>query len=177
MALEVAALRLGTSFESAEVMVKVLAAACVSFVATACAAHPRSPSTPMKAREAHAYRIDFVVTAKDAGKPSSQSAYAMNVLEGADGEFHIGTNAVLPSQARVDLGLKIKASVRASQDDMLLSSIMEESALGDDGGTIHKITARSASVVKPGQPILVASVEDPTSHRRHELTATVMVLR
>ena len=43
--------------------------------------------------------------------------------------------------------------------------------------TAAKVSMRGSSVVSPGKPALLASAEDPTTHRRFEVTVTATKLR
>jgi len=158
----------------------LLAALGLSFVA-GCYAHPSMPVAHDHPEARHVYRVDIVVAANDPGKPASSSAYTLNVLEHSSGEVRMGTNVPLsPSQARIDVGLKIVARVDVVGGALVMQDSVEMSDV--DTGTvaptsIHKITTSGEAVLDPGHPALVASLEDPTSHRHYEVTAAATVLR
>ena len=142
---------------------------------------PQSAKAPTP-EEKHVYRIDFTVTANDPGKPAQSSAYTLNLEDYENGELHLGSNVQLSSQGRQDVGLKIKTSVRPmTGDDLLLRDWVEMSGIDDAsstaGVTIHKISTEGDALVRSGVNVLVASLEDPLSHKRYEVNTKVTRLR
>jgi hypothetical protein len=158
-------------------MIKTFLAAVVL---TGClSAHPPTPNAPRESR--HVYRVDFSVAANDPGKPPTTSSYTLNLEEHDNGEVHMGTNVALSSQTRVDVGLKITATLFQEGDDVVLRDNVEMSGLDDTSSAtltaIHKVTTRGDAVLKLGHPALVASLEDPTTHKHYEVTAAATLLR
>jgi hypothetical protein len=133
---------------------------------------------PNKPEDRHVYRVDFVVVANEPGKPAQQSAFTLNLEDYDNGELHLGSNVQLTPQSRQDVGLKIKASVRsfANGEDLLLRDAVELSGV-DEPQTIHKITTSGDAVLHAGQQTLVASLEDPLSHKRYQVSAQATRLR
>jgi hypothetical protein len=74
------------------------------------------------------------------------------------------------------VGLKIVARIDLFGDDLVMRDSVEMSGL-EDVSTIHKVTTSGDVVLKPGHPALVASLEDPTSHKHYEVTAAATALR
>jgi hypothetical protein len=139
----------------------------------------------------HVYRLDYVVSVTEPGKPAVTSAYALNLEEGSGGDVHAGTNIPLqtassssPSMSapRQDVGIRIRSRITRAGSDLLLHGDTELSGLDEaraDQGprAIRKINASGDAVVTPGKPALVASVEEPVSHARYEVTVTATKLR
>ena len=136
------------------------------------------PPVARAPEERHVYRVDFVVVANEPGKTAQSSAYTLNLEDYDNGEIHLGSNIQINPQSRQDVGLKIKASVRSfgSGDDLLLRDAVELSAI-DDPQTIHKITTTGDAFLHAGQQTLVASLEDPLSHKRYQVSASATRLR
>jgi hypothetical protein len=140
---------------------------------------PRAAEAPATAHAPpepqHVYRLDFVVATGEAGHPSS-GAYTLNVEERHSGEIHVGSNVLLSTNARQDVGMLLRCHVEAAGEDLLLHSNAEMS-LFEEPSTIRKLTASSDALVALGKPALVASVDDPVAHRHYQLTVTATRLR
>ncbi len=148
---------------------------------------------PPKGR--HVYRLDYALTVTEPGKAATTSAYVLNIEEGSGGDLHAGANVPLVSgpsghlSPRQDVGVKLRSNLTRAGGDLILHSDVELS--GVEPGiplenfdlpdprprTIHKISAGDDAVVTPGKSALVASVEEPTTHARYEVTVTATKLR
>ena len=136
---------------------------------------PRHERTP---EERHVYRVDFVVAANDPGKPVQTSSYTLNLEEHDVGEVRMGTNIAISPQVRQDVGLKIQAHVFSIGDDLLMRDEIEMSGTEDGSTTsIHKVTTMGDALLKTGQQTLVASLEDPLSHKHYQVSASATRLR
>jgi hypothetical protein len=127
--------------------------------------------------ERHVYRVEFVVAANDPGKPAQTSAYTLNLEEHDVGEVRMGTNIAISPQARQDVGLKIQAHVFSLGDDLLMRDEIEMSGAEDGSTAIHKVTTMGGALLKTGQQTLVASLEDPLSHKHYQVSASATRLR
>jgi len=91
----------------------------------------------------------------------------------------MGSNVALsPSAAsspRMDVGLKLRGSIRPAGDDLVFHGALEMSSREDT--TIQKISADGDAVLTGGRSALVASLEDPLSHRHYQVTAAATKLR
>ncbi len=167
-----------------------IARACiiaVCFVGFGCvSSHPSALAAPQARPQPDrpVYRVDFVVAANDPGKPAQTSSYTINLEESNNGEIHLGSNVQLSTQARQDVGLKIKANVHAMQgEDVILRGSLEMSGLDEPISaeskttTIHRISAQGDALLHPGQSVLVASLEDPLSHKHYQVSASATRLR
>ena len=124
----------------------------------------------------HVYRVDFVVVANEPGKPAQSSAYTLNLEDYDNGEIHLGSNVQINPQSRQDVGLKITTSIQPRGDDLLLREAVELSGV-EETQTIHKIKTSGDALLRGGQQTLVASLEDPLSHKRYQVSASATRLR
>jgi hypothetical protein len=110
-----------------------------------------------------------------------ESTYTLNLEEERGGDLHIGTNVPLsPNGPRQDIGLAFHGSVTPVGEDLLLHNTVELSATEEAsaGGTsVRKVVASGDAVISPGKPALVNSLEDPTTHRRFQVTVSATKLR
>jgi hypothetical protein len=132
-------------------------------------------------RQEHVYRLDFVVSENEAGKAATSSSYTLNLVEHTAGQIKMGTNVALPggspgSTMRVDVGLFLRARFSSVGDDLLVESDVEISA-AKDAQNIRKLSAKGNAQVIPGKPALLASVEEPMSHKRYQITVAATKLR
>ena len=142
-------------------------------------AHPAPPAQNARAPDGvshHVYRFDFIITTADVGKPAVSNSYTLNLEERQSGEVRVGSNiALLPSAARLDGGRKIWCSYRFEGADIVLREQTEISA-AEDPSTIHKVSSASEAWVVPGTPTLVASMDEPVSHKRYQVMVTATKL-
>jgi len=156
-------------------------------------ASARAPARPPSEPRA-TFRLDFTLTITDPGKPPSTSEYTLNLEEHGTGEIRLGKNVPLSTPApppsgappgapsvgvaRQDVGFLLRGNFAMSGESLLLHSDFEMSSADEAAvRTIHKVSLRGDALVTPGKPALVSSSEDPSSHRRHQLTVTATRLR
>ena len=170
---------------------RIAALAAVASICAGCVSRAPAPvAVPPQAKapeDRHVYRVDFVVAASDPGKAPTTSAYTLNLEEWDNGELHLGANVPLSAATssmpapRQDVGLKITASLHAIGEDVVMRDTVEMSNTDDTTpqtpATIHKITTRGDAVIRAGQSALVASLEDPLTHKRYQVNATATRLR
>jgi hypothetical protein len=141
---------------------------------------PRDASpSPRPSEKSAYYRMDYVVSARDPSAAGTSSAYTMVLEENRGGEVMVGSNVPLSatSQSRMDLGLKIHGQFsRVGENDVVVQTHVEMSSSEEASG-IHKLTATTDAWVAPGQPTLVASIDDPTSHKRYQVSVTATRMR
>jgi hypothetical protein len=134
------------------------------------------------AEDAHrVYRLDFSVAENEPGKAATATAYTLNLGEHSTGEIKMATNIALAGPTRgatmrADVGLVLRASYSVVGDDLLVDNDVEISA-PRDAQTFRKMSAKGNALVVPGQPALLASVEDPVGHKRYQVTLTATKLR
>jgi hypothetical protein len=127
------------------------------------------------------YRLDFVVGESDGGKAATSTTYTLNLEEKHTGEIKMGTNVLLPTQSkgagqRADIGLTLRASYNSVGEDLLVDDEVEITA-AKDAQTFRKMSAKGNTLIAQGKPALVASVEDPITHKRYQVTVTATKLR
>lgn len=140
---------------------------------------------PAKPNAHHVYRLDYVVTVSEPGKPTLTSTHTMNVEDGKGGNLHAGANIPLVASSsaspRQDVGLALHCHLTRLGEDLLLESNTEitNPEPGADQGprAIRKVSAKGEAVATPGKPTVVASVQEPVSGARYEVTVTATKLR
>ncbi|HEX7665319.1 MAG TPA: hypothetical protein VF407_12430 [Polyangiaceae bacterium] len=128
----------------------------------------------------HVYRLDFAVTSNDPqATPNDQAQgghYSLTLGEHKTGRITSGANvALVPSNARLDVGTKLLASYRMEGDKLLVDSEAELSS--SEAGTIHKVVVEGEALVAENQPTLVAKADDPQGRTRYQLMVTATRLR
>ncbi len=142
------------------------------------ASPPRAHMDPNAAR--HLYRLDFNITGTSLGTGGALAgAYTMNLEENRNGEIHSGMNVPITpgGNARMDVGVKIKATYAIAGDELLLDTDTELSSVDEPSG-VHKLTARSEAALVPGKPAtMLASIDDPQGKKRYLLTVAATKIR
>jgi hypothetical protein len=149
-------------------------------------------SRPGSPRARHVYRLDYVVTVTEPGKPPSASNHTMNIEENGSGDLRAGANVPLlsglPALAdmparRQDVGLSLHTQVARVGDDLVLHHTTELSAPADGEGAtggvrvIRRIVANGDAVASLGKPTTLSSVEEPFTHARYDVAVTATRLR
>jgi type II secretory pathway component GspD/PulD (secretin) len=140
-------------------------------------------------RAQQSYRLTFNFTEKDGGKSTATQQYALILLSGEKTEFKAGSRVPLvtgsyeagSSTAKnqvqyVDIGLSIQASLDASAEGLRLRSKIERSSIAEEktvvGGedpVIRQTMLEGSSILMPGKPILLGSLDIPGGTRRYEI--------
>jgi hypothetical protein len=144
-------------------------------------------SASAKPEAHHVYRLDYVVSVTEPGKPARATTYTMNLEEGTSGDIHVGANVPLVSSSlpgvsspRQDVGLALRCHVARAGEDLVLHTITELSAPEDvEQGprAMRKVTMNGDALVAPGKTTVVSSVQEPTSGARYEVTVAATKLR
>ena len=141
-----------------------------------CTTSSAKPEPRRSVEQRRVYRLDFVVASMEPGKPPVSSAHTLSLEEFTSGEIRLGSNIPVSPQARQDVGLMIRCRFTPVGDDLLLDNSVEMTS-ADEAQAIRKLAVHGNTVVSPGKPALVASAEDPTSHRKVEVTVTATKVR
>lgn len=128
----------------------------------------------------HVYRLDFAVTSTDpraaTSDPPQVEHYALTLGEHRVGRITSGSNVALaPTNNRLDVGTKLRASYRLEGDALLIDSEAELSS--SEAGTIHKIVLDGEALVPANEPTLVAEADGPQGRTRCQLMVTATRLR
>ena len=155
---------------------------CGPLLGYAVGARPKAGGTP---QSHHVYRLDYLVSVTEVGKAASTSRYTMSVGENEHGELRAGANVPLSSSSstspRQDVGLLLRCQVARAGEDLIMHQITEISGTDDRGEqgprTIRKVTMNDDAVATLGTPTVIASVEEPATRARYEVTVTATKLR
>ncbi len=140
-----------------------------------------------------AYRLDFTITEFGDGKKINARNYSLlaqvgsspNMLRiGGRMPVRIQSNSSnMPSEVQyLDLGMNIDCSVREKDGALILDTSIDSSSMAPQvEESTHRPIERQwksevRSVVNPGKPTVILSIEDPTSKAKFqvEVTATKM---
>ena len=144
-------------------------------------------SAPVPPARRSLYRLDFVLTTKDAGASPAPETFSYVVEDdGGPGEIDSGTNTpptvvATPSSAtianpRMDVGLHVKSHLRSQGPNVLLDVDLEYSS-AEPRSTAGPITTRKfrstgKALVAPGKPATVVSFDEAQKHYDLAVTAT-----
>jgi hypothetical protein len=154
------------------------------------AAKPASDAT----EPGHAYKLDFSVNEMDDGRRVNSRQYSMNLSAGDSNEVKIGTR--VPVEAKqgefqyIDVGTSIWCRLRDRKDvtwlgnDVLLNMRAEISnfAMPEQQGqqvrpVLRQLNINASTQAVMGKPLVVGSVDDPSSKKQFQLEVTVTKLK
>jgi|SRR5580704_5246014 hypothetical protein len=145
-----------------------------------------------------AFRLDFSLNEFEDGKKINNRHYSINVnVPGESREVKIGSrvpvavgsseskNALVNTQYQyIDVGTNISSELTERGDELLLRVSSEISNLDADpnhearfGPVVRQIKMSGSTVVIPGKPMVIGSVDDPASNRQFQLEVTVTKLK
>jgi hypothetical protein len=143
----------------------------------------QEPSSPLAA-----YRLDFSVNEVEDGKKINTRQYSMNLNVNDSNEIKIGTR--VPVEAKqgefqyIDVGTKIwsRLGEKNGQLDIAIRSEMSNFAIPEQQGqqvrpVLRQLNINASTLVLPGKPMMLGSVDDPNSKRQFQLEVTVTKLR
>jgi len=165
--------------------------------ASSSAQEPSKPASPADAPEkaVAAYRLDFSINELEAGKKINSRQYSMNLNSSDSNELSIGTR--VPVEAKqgefeyIDIGTSIWAQFRGHEHSLdpdnglvftvrcKISSfaIPEQAAQSTTMPLVRQFQINASSVITPGKPLVVGSVDDPNSNHQFQLEVTATRLR
>jgi hypothetical protein len=142
----------------------------------------------------HAYKLDFSVSEIDDGKKVNSRQYSMNLSAGDANEVKIGTR--VPIEAKqgefqyIDVGTSIWCRLRDRKDvawlgnDVLLNMraeisnfAMPEQQSQNVRPVLRQLNINSSTQAMMGKPLVVGSVDDPSSKKQFQLEVTVTKLK
>jgi hypothetical protein len=135
----------------------------------------------------HAYRLDFSVNELDDGKKINTRQYSLNLNADDANEIKIGTRVPVESGHEqfqyIDIGTSIWCRIGERADGVPLSVRADISnlAIPDQGASprpvVRQFKINASTLAVPGKPMIVGSVDDPSSKRQFQLKVTVTKLR
>ncbi len=135
------------------------------------------------------YRLDFAVYEIEDGKKINTRQYSMNLNADDANEIKIGTRVPVETQMGaqsqfqyLDVGTRIWSRLVERNNGLYLSvrsDISNFAAAAQQGGqpVIRQIQINASTVVQPGKPLVVGSVDDANSKRQFQLEVTVTKLK
>lgn len=152
-------------------------------------AHQQSANRQPASDSISAYRLDFTITEFDDGKKINARNYSLLAQVGfSPSMLRIGgrmpvriqsSSSNMPSQFQYfDLGMNIDCSVREKDGALILDTRIDSSSMAPQvEESTHQPIERQwksevRSVVNPGKPTVILSMEDPTSKGKFQVEAT-----
>jgi type II secretory pathway component GspD/PulD (secretin) len=144
------------------------------------------------------YRLTYTITETDSGKLIGTQKFAMIVVSGGKTDMKQGSrvpivtgsyNTAAPQEANtqvqyVDLGLEIEASLDGYFDGVRLrtkvvqSSVADEkSGVGAQDPVIRQTTLEGTSLLTPGKPLVLGSLDIPGSTRHQDVEVVSELVR
>ena len=148
------------------------------------------PSAETAAKPASAYRLDFSVNEMEDGKKINTRQYSLNLNADDANEVKIGTR--VPVEAKqgemqyIDVGTRIWSRLKERENALPLEVRCEISnfAIPDEASRhnnsmplLRQLSINASTVVLPGKPVVVGSVDDPNSKRQFQLEVVATKLR
>lgn len=144
-----------------------------------------------------AYRVTYTITDSDSGKPAASKHVTLVIQSGSLGILKQGTRIPLvtgatgqdptPSSSQVqyiDIGLYIDASLESAGQTIQLHTKIEQSSVADEKsgiGTqdpvIRQTQLDQTSVLTPGKPLALGSLDLPDTSRREEVEVVAELIR
>jgi type II secretory pathway component GspD/PulD (secretin) len=139
--------------------------------------------------------MTYTINESDGGKPVGSQRYTLIVLSGGKSEFKQGNrvpvitatsndgSTTLNSVTYVDVGLNIEATVDGSPDGVRVrskvvqSSIAEEKPGAVQDPTIRQSSLDGSSILAPGKPLVLGSLDVPGSTRHMDVEVVAEVVK
>lgn len=143
-------------------------------------------------RAIQAYRLDFSFNEFDGDKKINTRHYSMNLTSSASNEIKIGSRVPVSTGNNqyqyIDVGTNIWAQLRpianSDQEELVIRSeisSLDPSAQSASGPipepAIRQIKIEGSTILVEGKPLIVSTMDDPTSKRQFQLEVTVTKLR
>lgn len=169
-------------------------------VLPACAQEASGEAQPGKSKIVQAYRLDFSFNEFEGDKKINTRHYSMNLTSDQSNEIKIGSRVPITTFMNrkeggegqeiqyLDVGTNLWAKLRpienSDEEELVVRSevsSLDLSAQGASGPTadpaIRQIKIEGSTILVEGKPLIVSSMDDPTSKRQFQLEVTVTKLR
>lgn len=135
------------------------------------------------AQDGMLYRVDFAI--RDSSEPAAKAVrrYSMLLENGRKSVIRTGQRVPIPAPQGVqyvDVGVNIDASLRDRENKLYLTADVELSSANPQAGTppvIANTKASLSTLVTPGKPLVLASIDDPVTQRRLDIETTVTMVK
>jgi hypothetical protein len=159
-----------------------------------------SEAKPAKAKVVQAYRLDFSFNELEGDKKINTRHYSMNLTSDQPNEVKIGSRFPVTTFMNnkdsgagnqiqyIDVGTNIWANVKpiadSDEQELVVRSEMSNLDVNPPNGTglnadpvIRQIKMSGSTLLTEGKPLILGSMDDPTSKREFQLEVTVTKLR
>lgn len=151
---------------------------------------PKAEQTATQEKPITPYRLDFTISEIEDGKKINARQYSLNINTGDHNNLKIGTR--VPVQVKegemqyLDLGTEISADLRERDNGLALevraamSSFATPENQANPGNSmplLRQMKIDASTVLSPGRPTIVGSVDDPNSNRQYQLEVTATRLK
>lgn len=136
------------------------------------------------------YRVTYSITEIEGDKPAGTQHMAFLVVAGGNAFLKRGNRVPLvigspeetgstpsPKVQYLDVGLNIEASIEGNADGLRLHSKVEQTRMGDEKSglsvrehMIYQTSLNEVSMLTPGKPTLLGSLDIPGTTRHEEIT-------
>ena len=153
------------------------------------AAQAKSTTEAKTEKPVHPYRVDFSLNEMEDGKKINTRQYSLNVNAEDANELKIGTKVPVEVKSGeiqyIDIGTNVWCRIGEGSDGIALSVRAENSNIAnpepasgrDTLPTIRQLQIKASTLAQLGKPMIVGSVDDPSSKRQFQLEATVTRLK
>lgn len=151
---------------------------------------PKTEQTTAQEKPITPYRLDFTISEIEDGKKINARQYSLNVNTGDHNNLKIGTRVPVEikqgEMQYLDLGTDISADLRERDNGLALEvrALMSSFATPDDQANrsnsmplLREMKINASTVLSPGRPTIVGSVDDPNSKRQYQLEVTATRLK
>jgi hypothetical protein len=158
-----------------------------------------SEAKPAKTKVVQAYRLDFSFNELDGDKKINTRHYSMNLTSDQPNEVKIGSRVPVTTFVNnkdsgagtqfqyIDVGTNIWANVKpianSDEQELVVRSEISNLDLSPQAGNsvnapvIRQMKISGSTMLVEGKPLILGSMDDPTSKRQFQLEVTVTQLR
>ncbi|MBZ5564829.1 MAG: hypothetical protein LAP13_20715 [Acidobacteriia bacterium] len=133
------------------------------------------------------YRVDYTIREVEGGKVLNSRKYMLMAEEDHPARTRVGNRISIqmaPSVSQYqDVGMNIDCRVREREDQLLLDTTVESSAVAAPEGSsvaistgspvFRRVNTTVTAAISLGKPTIVGSMDDVTSNHRYEIEVTV----
>ena len=140
------------------------------------------------------YRVEFTLTEFDSGKKINSRTYSLTTQVGPRNKLRIGgrvpvstsTGSNMPSSMQfqyLDIGMRIDCSLQEQDGSVVLDSTLDSSSAAPQvepqthQPVIRQMRYEARTVLTPGKPAVIGSMDDPTSKSRFQIDVTATKVR
>jgi hypothetical protein len=150
---------------------------------------PSAPVQAEKEKPTDPYRLDFTINELDDGKKVNARQYSLDINTGDHNTVKIGTRVPVEMKQGevqyVDVGTNIWGGLRERESGLLLEvraeisnfAIPDQAMHSNSVPLLRQMQINASTVIVPGRPMIVGSVDDPNSKRQFQLEVTATKLK